>query len=148
MTAGCDKTEVLLDVSSRRLAPVHHRHLPARGRLSLPSLLGAFLLTVIKRNQALMVEIWGGHFGTQGAPPDKKKRPGGVVYDPNPTRIQETLRGEFRWGEIQNDDVGCWQAPVSTIKTGRPSWSARWRVYRQPTQSSVSQPEAEGATSG
>ena len=21
--------------------------------------------------------------------------------------MQETLRGKFRWGEIQNDDVGC-----------------------------------------
>ena len=52
MTAGWDETEVLMDVSSRRLAPVQHRHLPARGLLSLFSLLRAFLLTVIKRNQA------------------------------------------------------------------------------------------------
>ena len=36
-----------------------------------------------------------------------KKRPGGVVHDPNPTRIQGTLRGKFCWGEIQNADVGC-----------------------------------------
>ena len=43
----------VLDVLPRRLAPVQHRHLPARGLLSLPSLLrGAFLLTAIKRNQA------------------------------------------------------------------------------------------------
>ena len=47
MTAGWGETEVLMDVSSRRLAPVQHRHLPARGLLSLPSLLRAFLLTVI-----------------------------------------------------------------------------------------------------
>ena len=46
MTAGWDETEVLMDVSSRRLAPVQHRNLPARGLLSSPSLLGAFLLTV------------------------------------------------------------------------------------------------------
>ena len=52
MTAGWGETEVPMDVSSRRLAPVQHRHLPARGLLSLPSLLRAFLLTVIKRNQA------------------------------------------------------------------------------------------------
>ena len=53
MTAGWDETEeVLMDVSSRRLAPVKHRHLPARGLLSLPSLLSAFLLTAIKRTQA------------------------------------------------------------------------------------------------
>ena len=41
-----------MDVSSRRLAPVQHRHLPARGLLSLFSLLRAFLLNAIKRNQA------------------------------------------------------------------------------------------------
>jgi hypothetical protein len=40
-----------MDVSSRRLAPVQHRHLPARGLLSLFSLLRAILLTAIKRNQ-------------------------------------------------------------------------------------------------
>ena len=51
MTAGWDETEVLMDVSSRRLAPVQHRHLPARGLLSLFSFLRAFLLTVVKRNQ-------------------------------------------------------------------------------------------------
>jgi hypothetical protein len=43
---------VLMEVSSRRLAIVQHRHLPARGLLSLFSLLRAFSLTVIKRNQA------------------------------------------------------------------------------------------------
>jgi hypothetical protein len=51
MTAGWGETEVLVDVSSRRLAPVQHRHLPARGLLSLFSFLRAFLLTVINRNQ-------------------------------------------------------------------------------------------------
>ena len=40
-----------MEVSSRRLAIVQHRHLPARGLLSLFSLLRAFSLTVIKRNQ-------------------------------------------------------------------------------------------------
>ena len=53
MTTGWGETEVPMDVSSRRLAPVQHRHLPARGLLSLLSLLRAFLLTVIKRNQVL-----------------------------------------------------------------------------------------------
>ena len=38
-----------MDVSSQRLTPVQHRHLPARGLLSLFRLLRAFLLTVIKR---------------------------------------------------------------------------------------------------
>ena len=52
MPAGWGETEVLVGVSSRRLAPVQHRHLPARGLLSLFSLLRAFLLNVIKRNQA------------------------------------------------------------------------------------------------
>ena len=42
-----------MDVSSWRLALVQHRHLPARGLLSLISLLRAFPLNVIKRNQAL-----------------------------------------------------------------------------------------------
>ena len=51
ITAGWGETEVLMDVSSRRLAIVQHRHLPARGLLSLFSLLRAFSLTVIKRNQ-------------------------------------------------------------------------------------------------
>jgi hypothetical protein len=50
--SGRGETEVLMDVSSWRLALVQHRHLPARGLLSLFSLLRAFLLTVIKRNQA------------------------------------------------------------------------------------------------
>ena len=52
MTAGWGETEVLMDVSSRRLALVQHRHLPAHGLLSFLSLLRAFLLNVIKRNQA------------------------------------------------------------------------------------------------
>ena len=50
--AGWGETEVLMEVSSRRLAIVQHRHPPARGLLFLISLLRAFLLTVIKRNQA------------------------------------------------------------------------------------------------
>ena len=50
MTAGWGETEVLMDVSSRRLAPVQHRHLPARGLLSLLSLLRAFLLNIIKKS--------------------------------------------------------------------------------------------------
>ena len=50
MTAGWSETEVLMDVSTRRLAPVQHRHLPARGLLSVFSLLRAFLLNAIKRN--------------------------------------------------------------------------------------------------
>ena len=53
MTAGWgETTEVLMDVSPRRLAPVQHRHLPAHGLLSLSSFLRAFLLNVIKRSQA------------------------------------------------------------------------------------------------
>ena len=38
-----------MEVSSRRLAIVQHRHPPARGLLSLITLLSAFLLTGIKR---------------------------------------------------------------------------------------------------
>jgi hypothetical protein len=53
--SGRGETEVLMEVSSWRLALVQHRHLPARGLLSLFSLLRAFSLTVIKRNQALTV---------------------------------------------------------------------------------------------
>ena len=41
-----------MDVSSRRLALVQHRNLPAHGLLSFLSLLSAFLLNAIKRNQA------------------------------------------------------------------------------------------------
>ena len=52
MTAGWGETEVPMDVSPRRLAPVQHRHLPARDLLSMFSFLRAFLLAVIKRNQA------------------------------------------------------------------------------------------------
>ena len=52
MTAGWGEIEVLMDVSSRRLALVQHRHLPAHGLLSFLSFLRAFLLNVIKRNQA------------------------------------------------------------------------------------------------
>ena len=52
MTSGWGETEVLMDVSSRRLALEQHRHLAERGLLSFLSLLGAFLLNAIKRNQA------------------------------------------------------------------------------------------------
>ena len=41
-----------MEVSSRRLAIVQHRHPPARGLLSLISLLRAFPLTGINRNQS------------------------------------------------------------------------------------------------
>ena len=51
MTAGWDETEVPMDVSSRRLALVLHRHLAEHGLLSFLSLLRAFLLNAIKRNQ-------------------------------------------------------------------------------------------------
>ena len=51
MTAGWGETEVLVDVSSRRLVLVQHRHLPAHGLLSFIRLLRAFLLNVIKRNR-------------------------------------------------------------------------------------------------
>ena len=52
MTAGWGETEVPVDVSSRRLALVLHRHLAEHGLLSFLSLLRAFLLNVIQRNQA------------------------------------------------------------------------------------------------
>jgi len=51
ITTGWGETEVFMEVSSRRLAIVKHRHPPAHGLLSLISLLSAFLLTGIKRNQ-------------------------------------------------------------------------------------------------
>ena len=52
MTAGWGETEVPMDVSSRRLARVLHRHLAEHGLLYFLSLLEAFRLHVIKRNQA------------------------------------------------------------------------------------------------
>ena len=52
ITTGWDETEVFMEVSSRRLAIVQHRHPPARGLLSLISLLRAFPLTGINRNQS------------------------------------------------------------------------------------------------
>ena len=52
ITTGWDETEVFMEVSSRRLAIVQHRHPPARGLLSLISLLSAFSLTGINRNQS------------------------------------------------------------------------------------------------
>ena len=61
---GYTNVEVLMGVfSSRRLALVQHRHLPAHGLLSFLSLLSAFLLNVIKRNQAqsavfVAVVVW------------------------------------------------------------------------------------------
>ena len=57
MTAGWGEIEVLMDVSSRRLALVLHRHLPTHGLLSFLSLLRAFLLNAIKRNQALTPQM-------------------------------------------------------------------------------------------
>ena len=51
MTAGWGETEVLMDVSSRRLARVLHRLLAEHGLLSFLSLLRAFCLNVIKRNR-------------------------------------------------------------------------------------------------
>ena len=55
MTAGWGETEVFMDVSSLRLARVLHRHLAEHGLLSFLSLLGAFRLHVIQRNQARAV---------------------------------------------------------------------------------------------
>ena len=57
ITTGWGETEVFMEVSSRRLAIVQHRHPPARGLLSLISLLSTFLLTGIKRNHA---QVGGG----------------------------------------------------------------------------------------
>ena len=54
MTAGWGETEVFIDVSSRRLAPVLHRHLAKHGLLSFLRLLRAFLLNVVKRNQGIL----------------------------------------------------------------------------------------------
>ena len=56
MTAGWGETEVLMDVSSRRLARVLHRHLAEHGLLSFLSLLRAFRLHVIKRNHDNLVD--------------------------------------------------------------------------------------------
>ena len=53
ITTGWGETEVFMGVSSRRLAIVQHRHPPARGLLSLISLLSAFSLTGINRNQSI-----------------------------------------------------------------------------------------------
>ena len=61
ITTGWGETEVFMEVSSRCLAIVQHRHPPARGLLSFISLLSAFLLTGIKRNQAS---------GSRKAPPN------------------------------------------------------------------------------
>ena len=58
MTAGWGETEVLMDVSSRRLARVLHRHLAEHGLLSFLSLLRAFRLNVIKRNQVAGGRRW------------------------------------------------------------------------------------------
>ena len=49
ITTGWGETEVFMEVSSRRLALEQHRHPPARGLLSLISLLSAFSLTGINR---------------------------------------------------------------------------------------------------
>ena len=55
ITTGWGETEVFMEVSSRRLALEQHRHPPARGLLSLISLLRAFPLTGINRNQSAHV---------------------------------------------------------------------------------------------
>ena len=55
ITTGWGETEVFMEVSSRRLAIVQHRHPPARGLLSLISLLSAFSLTGINRNKSQWV---------------------------------------------------------------------------------------------
>ena len=60
VTTGWDETEVFMEVSSRRLAIVQHRRPPARGLLSLISLLSAFSLTGINRNQ--LVELFPGRY--------------------------------------------------------------------------------------
>ena len=52
MTAGWDETELPMEVSSQRLAHVLHRRLAEHGLLSFLSLIGAFCLNAIKRNQA------------------------------------------------------------------------------------------------
>ena len=57
ITAGWGETEVFMEVSSRRLAIVQHCHLPAHGLLSLFSLLSAFSLTGIKRNQVFFSSV-------------------------------------------------------------------------------------------
>ena len=54
---GLGETEVFMEVSSQRLAIVQHRHPPARGLLSLISLLRAFSLTGINRNSVLFVAV-------------------------------------------------------------------------------------------
>ena len=60
ITTGWGETEVFMEVSSRRLAVVQHRHPPERGLLSLISLLRAFPLTGINRNQ--WFESFRSHF--------------------------------------------------------------------------------------
>ena len=55
MTACWDETEVPMDVSSRLLALMLHRHLSEHGLLSFLSFLRAFLRNVIKRNQVQVV---------------------------------------------------------------------------------------------
>ena len=66
MTAGWGESEVLMDVSFRRLARVLHRLPAEHGLLSFLSFLSAFRLHVTKRNQgggAMMVA--GSHFASQ-----------------------------------------------------------------------------------
>ena len=62
----------------------------------------------IRHDLSCHVTIWSFWVAISAprAHPPTKKRPRGVVHDPNPTRIKETLRGKFCWGEIQSDDVG------------------------------------------
>ena len=81
MTAGWGETEVFMDVSSRRLALVQHRHLPARGLLSVLRLLSAFLLNAIKRNQAFELVVV--HTARQRATAPSRARNLGRAADGN-----------------------------------------------------------------
>ena len=54
MIAGWGETEVPMDVSSRRLALVLHRHLAKHGLLSFLSLLRAFQLKLITANHGIL----------------------------------------------------------------------------------------------
>ena len=58
MTTGWGETEVLMDVSSRRLALVLHRHLAEHGLLSFLSLLRAFHLKLITANHGCYVPAY------------------------------------------------------------------------------------------
>ena len=84
ITTGWGETEVFMEVSSRRLAIVQHRHLPARGLLSLISLLSAFLLTGIKRNQVVVylpeVACSGVYLASAGSAGGLSPEAGGSIW--------------------------------------------------------------------